>query len=93
MSDQPIDKNVQDLLCQALETELGGVAVYQMAILCAQRGELKAEWQKYLEQTERHVEIVRELMANLDLDPEAESRAAGSCATRGSPSSRPCARR
>jgi hypothetical protein len=73
MSQQPIDRNVHDLLCQALETELGGVAVYQMAILCAQRGELRAEWQKYLEQTQRHVEIVRELIRDLDLDPQAES--------------------
>jgi hypothetical protein len=73
MSDQPVAKNVQDLLCQAVETEIGGVAVYRMAILCAQRSELKAEWRKYLEQTERHVEIVRELMERLGLDPQAAS--------------------
>ena len=77
MSQQPIEKSIQDLLCQALETELGGVAVYQMAILCAQRAELRAEWQKYLEQTQRHVEIVRELMRDLGLDPQAESPGRG----------------
>jgi hypothetical protein len=71
MSQKPIAKSVHDLLCQALETELGGVAVYQMAVLCAKHPELKEEWKKYLEQTERHVEVVRELFAKLDLDPEA----------------------
>jgi hypothetical protein len=62
---------VHDLLCQALETEIGGVAVYRMAVLCAQNEDLKTEWQKYLQQTERHVEIVREMMDQLGLDPEA----------------------
>jgi hypothetical protein len=65
------DKVVHDLLCQALETELGGVAVYQMALLCAQNDDLRDEWRKYLEQTETHVEIVREMFAELGLDPEA----------------------
>ena len=66
-----VEKPVHDLLCQALETELGGVAVYRMALLCAQHERLREEWQKYLEQTERHVEIVREVFAGLGLDPEA----------------------
>ena len=71
MESTPVEKPVQDLLCQALETEIGGVAVYRMAVLCAENEELKEEWQKYLQQTERHVEIVRELLEGLGLDPEA----------------------
>jgi rubrerythrin len=70
MESTPLEKPVQDLLCQALETELGGVAVYRMAILCAEDEELKQEWQKYLEQTERHVEIVRHMLKELGLDPD-----------------------
>jgi hypothetical protein len=34
---------------------------------------LKKEWQKYLEQTENHVEIVRGIFNELGLDPEAET--------------------
>ena len=50
------NKQVQDLLYQALETELGGVEIYRMAILCARNEELKEEWTKYGEQTERQKE-------------------------------------
>jgi hypothetical protein len=65
-----IEEPALDLLCQALETEIGGVAVYRMAILCADQDALKKEWQEYLEQTERHVEILRGVFADLGLDPE-----------------------
>jgi hypothetical protein len=71
MAHKPLEKNVQDLLCQALETEIGGVAIYQMALLCAQHDALREEWQKYLEQTERHVRIVRDVFEALGLDAEA----------------------
>ena len=66
-----VKKQVNDFFYQVLETELGGVEVYRMAILCAKNDELKEEWTKYLEQTERHVEIVRGLFDVLGLDPEA----------------------
>jgi rubrerythrin len=71
MASKSVAKPVQDLLCQALETELGGVAVYRMAVLCAENDDLKKEWQKYLRQTERHVEIVRKVFDALGLDPAA----------------------
>jgi ferritin-like metal-binding protein YciE len=59
-----------DLLYQALETELGGVEVYKTALLCVKNEELKEEWTKYLAQTERHVEVVREIFDALGLDPK-----------------------
>lgn len=69
---QPVvRKQIDDFLYQVLETELGGVEVYRMAILCAKNDELKEEWTKYLAQTERHVEVVRGVFATLGLDPEA----------------------
>jgi uncharacterized protein (DUF342 family) len=49
------------LLYEALETEMGGVQVYKTAIRCAVNEELKEEWEEYLEQTQKHEEIVREL--------------------------------
>ncbi len=66
-----IKKQIEDFLYQVLETELGGVEVYRMAILCAKHDELKEEWTKYLEQTEEHVEVVRGIFDAMGLDPEA----------------------
>ena len=67
------EEMMQELLYQALETEMGGVQVYQTALRCVQNEELKEEWEEYLEHTQRHVEIVREVFTKLDLDPETET--------------------
>ena len=42
-------KNEQrdELLYQALETEMGGVQIYTAAVECAVNEELKEEWEKY----------------------------------------------
>ena len=62
-----------DLLYQSLETELGGVEIYNVALECAQNDELREEWEEYLEQTEHHVEVARELCEKLGLDPDRET--------------------
>jgi ferritin-like metal-binding protein YciE len=67
------DAQVTELLYQALETELGGVQVYQKAISCAVNDDLRAEWEKYLSETETHVEIVEQIFADLDLDTSVET--------------------
>jgi len=64
---------MQELLYQALQSELGGVEVYRTALRCVQNEDLKEEWEEYLEHTEKHVEIVREVFTKLGLDPEAET--------------------
>src|SRR5687767_15892404 len=64
---------VEELVYQALETEMGGVKVYRTAIRCAQNDELKEEWQKYLEETENHERILLEVFETLGLDPVAET--------------------
>lgn len=61
-----------DLLYQVLETELGGVKVYQTALRCALNPDLRTEWQKYLAETRRHVDIARTLLESFGLDPERE---------------------
>ena len=66
-------EQVNELLLQALETEIGGVQVYTTAIQCAVNEELKEEWEKYLEETQNHVEIVQETMEAMGFDPEAET--------------------
>ena len=70
---QIAEKQLQELLYQALETELGGVEVYRTALSCVSNEELMEEFERYLEQTQRHVEIVRSLLKQLGMDPETET--------------------
>lgn len=67
------EEQVQELLYQALETELGGVKVYTKAIECAINDDLREEWTKYLDETKTHVEIVTQVFADLGLDTEKET--------------------
>lgn len=67
------EAQVHELLYQGLETELGGVQVYQKAIECAVNEELKEEWEKYLEETMTHVEVMTNVLNELGLDPQQET--------------------
>lgn len=67
------NSQVEELLYQALETEIGGVQIYRKAIECAQNDDLRKEWAKYLEETENHVRIVNGIFEKIDLDTGAES--------------------
>jgi rubrerythrin len=67
------DEQIAELLYQALETEKGGIQIYETALTCALNAELKKEWEEYLEQTRNHERIVREAMEALELDPEQET--------------------
>lgn len=66
-------EKLNELLYQALETEKGGVEVYDAALRCVVNEELREEWSKYRDQTKRHVEIVTELFETFQLEPEAPS--------------------
>lgn len=65
--------HVTELLYQALETEKGGVQIYSTALRCAVNEDLKEEWNKYLEQTKVHVQVVSGLLKGMDLDTEVET--------------------
>lgn len=67
------DSQVHELLYQALETELGGVKIYETAIRCVKNDDLREEWEKYLFQTTHHVEIVEGLLATFGLDVRTET--------------------
>ena len=67
------DKQVEELLYQALETELGGVQVYRAALKAAVNEDLKSEWEKYLSETENHVRIMKDVFDELGLDQAAET--------------------
>jgi ferritin-like metal-binding protein YciE len=67
------DEQVAELLYQALETEKGGVQIYETALRCAANADLKQEWEEYLRQTREHEQIILEVMDKLGLDPGAET--------------------
>jgi hypothetical protein len=66
-------EQLEELLYQALETELGGVQIYEAATRCAINDDLKKEWQKYLDQTRNHVEVVTRVLRAFRLDPQRET--------------------
>jgi hypothetical protein len=66
-------KQLEELLYQALETEIGGVQVYATAIRCAENEELKEEWEKYHGETQRHERIMRTVLEGFGLDPKKET--------------------
>lgn len=66
-------KQLNELLLQALEHEMGGVKVYQMALKCVQNEELQEEWEKYEQETETHVQILHDVFSAMQLDPEQQT--------------------
>ena len=64
---------INELLYQALETEQGGIKIYEMAIRCAVNEDLRNEWTEYLEQTREHERILRETLEALGLDADTET--------------------
>jgi hypothetical protein len=64
---------IEELILQSLEHEIGGVQVYATAITCARNPQLQSEWQKYLEETHTHVSTLQALSKELSLDPTRET--------------------
>lgn len=65
-----IKKQLHELLYQALETERGGIKIYETAISCAQNKDLIGEWEEYLEQTRTHEQILLQVFEELGLQPD-----------------------
>jgi rubrerythrin len=66
-------KQIEELVFQSLEHEMGGVKVYTAAVACAVNGDLKKEWEKYLAQTRTHVTALEEICSTMGLDPQRET--------------------
>jgi hypothetical protein len=66
-------EGIRELLLQALETELGGVQIYENAVQCAVHRELRREWERFLGQTKNHVNVVRTILVKLGIDSERET--------------------
>ncbi|MBN7137741.1 hypothetical protein A7A76_23895 [Lysobacter enzymogenes] len=64
---------LNELLYQALETESGGIEIYQTALECAVNDDLREEWQGYLDETRRHHQILTAVLTEMGLDPQAAS--------------------
>src|SRR5688572_28075079 len=61
------------LLYEALETEKGGVLVYETALRCAVNNDLVEEWEKYLDQTKNHVTVLINALKKLGLNPDQDT--------------------
>ena len=64
---------LKELVLQSLEHEMGGVKIYETALQCAQNEDLKEEWEKYYAETQRHVEILRDVCTQMHYDPDEET--------------------
>lgn len=66
-------QQVEALLLQSLEHEMGGVEIYETALSCVQNEELREEWQRYLEETRTHVTALEEVCRTMHVAPETET--------------------
>ena len=64
---------VKELILQSLEHERGGVKIYETALKCVQNEDLKEEWEKYHQETERHVQILQDVCSQMQLDAEEQT--------------------
>jgi rubrerythrin len=64
---------LEELLYQSLETERGGVKIYEKAVQLAKNDDLKKEWGEYLEQTRNHEVIMLRVLDAFGLSPENET--------------------
>ena len=60
---------LEDLVLQMMETELGGEKIYRTALESAIHEDLHKEWEGYLQETLHHQQVVRGLCATLGLAP------------------------
>jgi rubrerythrin len=66
-------EQMEELVLQSLEHELGGAKVYEKALECAVNGDLKQEWEKYLDETRTHADKLREICTSMSIDPERQT--------------------
>lgn len=67
------DAQVRELLLQALETERGGIKIYENAIKAAVNADLRKEWKEYLDETRTHERVLLNVFSELGMDAEESS--------------------
>jgi len=65
-----------ELLYRAFEVEKGGVEVYETALRCAFNAELREEFERYRDQSKRHVDLLAGVLVKLGLEPRRRTPAA-----------------
>ena len=70
---KPQRKQIEELVLQSLEHEIGGVQVYATALKCVVRPDLKKEWEKYAAETKKHVSVLEGVCKKMGLDPKKET--------------------
>ena len=65
--------SLKELLLQSLEHEKGGVKVYETALRCVMRDDLREEWEEYLDQTRNHVKVLTKVCGTLGLNPDQDT--------------------
>lgn len=73
MGSKGMNAQVEELLLQALETERGGIKVYEAAIAAARNEDLREEWEEYLSETRHHEEVLTGVFEQLGLDTGQQS--------------------
>ena len=66
-------QQLHELLIQSLEHERGGKLVYEAALEVVQTDELRAEFEKYLEQTEKHISVLENVFEAFGLDTDTKT--------------------
>ena len=66
-------EQLTNLLYEALETEQGGIKIYETAVSTAVNEDLREEWEEYLDQTRNHEKILRNVFQTMGLDPSKET--------------------
>jgi len=66
-------EQVIELLLQSLEHEACGIDVYETALQCVRNDDLREEFEKYLDQTRNHVQILTEVCVALEINPETKT--------------------
>jgi hypothetical protein len=66
-------QQVEELVLQSLEHEMGGVKIYEAALTCVMNEDLKKEWQKYLAETKKHVAALEGVCKEIGLDAKRET--------------------
>jgi rubrerythrin len=66
-------KMLKELLIQSLEHEMGGVKIYETALKCVVNEDLREEWERYHQETEKHVQVLHDLCMQMHIDPQEQT--------------------
>jgi len=64
---------LEELLLQSLDTERGGVMIYEAAVDSAVNDDVRKVWMKYLDETRNHVEVMLRVLEGFGLDPGTDT--------------------